>query len=1489
MNFRKIKKSAAVLLSFCMTLTATMLPGTPVALAATGDTIEPVVYSTDEFSESLLADHNGYVVKYSETSGLICLDVNLWNVPTMNATGLYIKFDPAVVKVSNSAGGNAVLGTLPNKIKETMSTIPDDMIQPESVADVSGTGFSDLTNVLVTGTDFNAGYLAIVANATAGFEEAWGSALKDVTSGGFTVYPKDTLVPFYKIYFKTLEGQAVTSDTFQLLEWDGSTTGAKFMLSNQVADGVVFVGFPEPTAPTYSVAVHVGKNNSSDWTTEGTNFIPLSGATVVINGVTYTTSSDGELLNSESTLVPAISMEAGTYNYTVTPAEGDQSTEQEQTGTFEVTAVAEQNITLKSAKYTAPSHAFQIEVLDGDDNNNPLTGATVTLDGNSQTTDASGIVSYTKQESSSSYALKITKTGYGDNTGATVKVNAGGSLAVTGDSISAEGTKVSVVLYKTKKLITVPVLDSENNPISGAVVTVNADPEGSVPSTIVGQLPKTFTADEAGNAVLNLPAGDYLITVGAAGYESSGAMKVKVEETQVTVAGGTPVGLTDNAATVTLPESEKLTAVNGPLYTVTGTWDDETNPTYMDVTVNLQNVNATTGTFGLRYDTNLFTLADGNFTANTKKIKLATDLKNPETNGTLTNPLHDTAYGYHLFTWSGIPDGGGLPGTVDASVSEVPLATYRLTVKDGVDAAALMNNESLFVIPLEDTDYQTMAENAYGDNTDLIQEFTEQFWRPVDGKNIPAEDGSLPAGRLDQEQAVGGGFYQVFPVGSGAVAGFDIRSQFVFPNPNHNIRVEFAVTDDATGLPIKDAVVTVFDEHGYTEDPEKIVATLTTNDRGEIYTSKPQNTNYTYYVNKTGYWPYPGKTVEADAHKTEAIAVQEATVSKALTLQAKTYHPVALFIGQEASPDTAATVTMAGLSGEGIAYNGVSYLFNILPKAGYEWAKEKPATLSAVITKGNAATNADTTVTATFDKKANAYKIDGAAITGNPLGEENKPDTPLDESLKAGDMTIKLTDDYFKQAQFIITATAGAGGAVTSEPTADSSADDGIVGDTTQIVQTLDEGVTTSAKFIFTPNAAGEGKTGVIDKVVINGVSVTGVKGLENYDYTFENVLSNQAMTVTFGVKDNETGEITPASAPVVTVVGSEFGTVTVGEKTIGAGERMDFTIGKTGNSYDNFTATVTPVAGSDPEYVVDRVLVEGVETALTGDALTLTDFRDGEHRTVVVTFKTKDGPSIQAVVVSSVGAGEGTVSPMGVSVYNLNDTPEYKLKPSNDKYQLGNVVLGGSSVEGDKIPAEEGVATYKLPALTGDTTLVGNFDEVTYAVNLLVQFGKTATVTPNHKAEITFTRQSDNKVLTFPTDTPAEGVASTVAKVPVGTWTVTVHKNGFLDVIVTDFTIDGTETEAVNFGELNTDGVVSARPVLLVIGEANRDGRLIALNDVAQVANGLLTTSSAASQEWADLDDNGQAKVEDMGYVKANFGQYYSKLTYDAFCTPTE
>ena len=138
-------------------------------------------------------------------------------------------------------------------------------------------------------------------------------------------------------------------------------------------------------------------------------------------------------------------------------------------------------------------------------------------------------------------------------------------------------------------------------------------------------------------------------------------------------------------------------------------------------------------------------------------------------------------------------------------------------------------------------------------------------------------------------------------------------------------------------------------------------------------------------------------------------------------------------------------------------------------------------------------------------------------------------------------------------------------------------------------------------------------------------------------------------------------------------------------------------------------------------------------------------------------------------------------------------------------------------------------------------------------------------------------------------------GLLDFKANVPKGEWTVTVHKQGYLDYIISAFTVDDTGLVTDSTGEsaiyFGTPAATTMKPVVLTPGDAAGDGKSIAVNDAAIVVAGWLTGATAANRIKGDIDESsftatGSSTSGDMGHVMSNLNRVRTRQTYTDFCS---
>ncbi len=664
-------------------------------------------------------------------------------------------------------------------------------------------------------------------------------------------------------------------------------------------------------------------------------------------------------------------------------------------------------------------------------------------------------------------------------------------------------------------------------------------------------------------------------------------------------------------------------------------------------------------------------------------------------------------------------------------------------------------------------------------------------------------------------------------------------------------------------------------------------------------------------------------------------------------MEATTYHSVML----DNIDDTSSDPVNASITSPTKAYNTVRYYFTVEPDAGYQWKLGTGETLADVAAEMKAtlytadkdSTDPDTAfrgepikenITVNWDAVKEQFYIEGDQISGDAIGEMTIDVDPL----RAGDLVILVpAADRIEFADYTITATAGTGGEMKVEldATLTDGSSDAVAsnfGEKSTVTETLSGGRTTSAIYTFKGT-----DTNKIAKVVINGVeqAITEQQKENGYTYQFVNVSGDQTIYVSFTDEEGKT----QLSDPYVAVESGPHGEIGVKvdgvtppiDETVDGPDKKTFTV--TGENPGDMTLTIKP----DDKYEIDSVLIdgklltdaekgtpdsEGYYTNPLEQTLTL---NKGDTHSVVVTFKPKGEASTHVIVTAKVVDGFGVVSPAGNSVYTVGATPKYLMTP-NDGWELdttkdsGAVMLDGKD-RSDAVAAPgtgETDYSYTLPKLTGNVVLEVTFTETGYTVQgkILIQ----ALVDPDSEpgvtvepAKLVFERKADpaNKIeyakVEFTSDNkpanPTSGTGKLLKfdhKIPVGVWTVTVSKPGYLEYEVTAFEVKEGATNTIYFGDSNCLGGTAAgaeadiKPIILICGDAAGEGKAVAANDVSMVVAGWLNNALATNQKMGDLNENnhkngtaaGGSDTVDMGIVKNNMSKVRSTETYDHFCT---
>lgn len=1350
---------------------------------------------------------------------------------------------------------------------------------------------------------------------------------------------------FTYFLFKVKDGATVDSTTFTVAKSDTVDTGTLVATQEGTRDSELvafaedsaFVGFPAPAEPTAKVKIIAYASAAGMNSNTGD-----SGLTVKLkkDGAaewdTYTSGSQG-VLTKDSQPVTELKLTAGKYLWEVS---GGTSTLN--TGDFTITPEDTSSTETKVVKVNglaageASEKNFNIVLKDSDNPGTFVaagTQVTGTVDSKpfSEQVGDNGVLSVKAYEKDKAQNVTIVAKGYQETT-QSIKFSGSAARAATVADVSLEQVRTTVTL-------TVPVADGET-----ALVVIKADPEGIVTDSMAMKLPMTLKVigDNTGTSKtvsVTLPDGDYTYTIKSPGKEdvtmdmdvaNTGLQnpeddlttgKVIISDpkdlsgktkTELPATGNTATA--DQATTVTgdstaTGDAIALPTINDPLYSTVGTWTNDG----MRVEIYLQNTTASAGTFGMTFDQNVFDAGNVGLT-------WGTAIENPTssdgqltldgTGGTrvLTNPV--SASGNLLFFWRGK---GNTPlEPVNAASGRVLLATVTLKYKSGLTQETvkpLVKSDTLNSLNFVNSAWTTDINNYYGADATSAAKFSAKYWRPVDEANdVPAPN------RLERTKAIHNGFYETYSSVDSGSEGLaepqDTRQQFVFEVFSNAKTLQFKVTD-TVGTNIDGATVQVFKQGETTP-----INTGTTAADGTVEITIPANTDVDYKVTAPGHLDKTGTALQA---------AQDAEILVELTPSLG--HDVQIHSTQ------ADKIQLVG----GQAYNGQDYFFTLNPKPGFAWPDGNLPTDTDLVIKlvtgdGNGDfDSSSTTYTAAWDSTKNQYKIDGNDI--------NAPAGKLVIQVATADVPTADT------TQYTVTVNSGAHGTfgyTDADATSTITPNTPVAGLTGTLTEQLGAGKTVSAKYSFAgdgpvdPAVDGPKKAAgtsyqawVIESLVVNGTSVPlsdyqKINGVNNYQLT--GIAQNQVINVTYGEATVEGNVVVtppvpdPTDKANITVIISDFGTAAVNGETpaVDGPNTKSYTVA----AGTGVSAVFTGDTGT-PNYVIDSATLNGVSVlsdttkwtngtpasieagAYTSGTLAFTAV-GGQNYTVVVTFRADNGPALFAQLEVVNRSGNGGTVPTGTSIQPIG-LPAAVTVTADTGYELSGLDLtepGGTIQNVMPTAPIANPYTYSTQNLKAGTTTVGATFKKTgdyFTVKLTVQYQATgANMTA---ATLTFTDSAGNQIVYGPDKTgdyylgrPTNATVVYSVSLPAETYTVSITKRGYLNYTITGFKIAvGGSTAGAADGSVTsqvTDGVIyfsqksgeTVKPIALTLGDATWDGRLVALDDIAQVANGLQTNASAGQKKRADLDESGNVLASDMSYVINSYARRSTNVTYKAF-----
>jgi hypothetical protein len=1054
--------------------------------------------------------------------------------------------------------------------------------------------------------------------------------------------------------------------------------------------------------------------------------------------------------------------------------------------------------------------------------------------------------------------------------------------------------------------------------------------------------------------------------------KEGGNNKVTVDVNGGTSAGGTTLTGTGTGNSNVVITDKIENTVGDPMedmyYLVEGVWDDKDNPTQMTVTVSINNnpTGALHGTFGFQYDTNVFDVVTEatDVAYNTTDIALMQIFEGKIPNPTVPDTANDetTNFAYHAFVWEAKGDGTN----VTPITTGTTIVTYTLKVKDGVDVKQVMSDKSLSARSFLKTS-AVAAFNGAGFDTDVVPTLVMQYWQDAPGA---LHDGKDTAHKLDNSKALDGGFYQVFLTDSEDGQDqrpYDIRMQIIFENLSTNKAIEFHVTDlEGTDLP--GATVTLFDKDGNDITyPDGSPVVGITDDYGKVTIILPDpNGEYNYRVDAPGFERYPDSIADDDHPYVNGKPLAEEMENNPDLLDV---------IEVEMTPNKSANVIIrpadkVTLLGSDKTVVGEAYSFNVEAKPGYELADPLKigdgisAKYYPIQEDGTLDETAGEDVTLTWDPVANHYKT--------PVVNKDQTWTLV---ITVEESENGVTDKATPYQVHVSADAAGGYFTVgddTEHKNDDTRAANGTESETYHIFtngpvdKAAEEAAAKGEQY-----KAYVIKEVLVNGVALELTDPERIHGL---DKKLVDITSDQDITVTYEIatvdpKDPDTpgddvivddpdNPPVPVGDAVVTVVVGEHGKVTVDTADQAGPSSKDYKVTVAEGGTGSFTLKVTPdTAVAQPDgstsatgdYVIDKVYVLSTDTDgnevqtvvydkftsggntangwTAPDTVTVSGLTNAEHRTVVVSFVHKDSTeSTQVFVKTLLVEGNGNISASGLLPYTVGDEPEFTITPADSGWSLSKLTVkkpGAAAAQSKKFYAQEkdgapGVYTYKMEALEAGTTELGyGFKENSYNVRLTVHYGMmTANFTPfsNVKIEVVRTAGGDGSdqrdTLTY-TDALTKVTAQYGLDLEAGTWTIKVSKKGYLDFIITDFTIneDGTVTTEVNGDTKETVVVTDAASgksyiefgnvkdgdrylVAPVLGDADYDNLAVSLGDISQVSNAMVAGAGTKSIEHADLDESSQTGTadlsKDMAYVLKSFGKGVTTMTYGQFLGST-
>lgn len=992
--------------------------------------------------------------------------------------------------------------------------------------------------------------------------------------------------------------------------------------------------------------------------------------------------------------------------------------------------------------------------------------------------------------------------------------------------------------------VEIPVQDNDGNALDGVTVTLTKD--------------GNFWASEksaSGKVTFSLPEhGSWQFSATKHGYKNTVGNIAKANGHFVMNIGGAIVG------------NIQLTTSGLPAYTVRG--ENTEDDTYV-LEVFLKGTSLVThGSFGLDYDEEIFELQSFTILDTLSEFEPAglSDLG--------ADPLNhnNAAEGYHTFGYKSLTD-----QNIDASAADgVKLGTYVFQRKPDAsdDLSGVVDSKTFRILDFSTTDlYKTLAENPTVGETVL-----NEIWKQDENGN--------PSYQIWSRETAG-------EEPSAAPAEMEI----VYAEQSERKRVYFAVYEgtEAGGSvvpdeskPLAGAVISVYNAAG------ELVGTTTTDIGGVAHASLSPDSDYTYLINGLAdtHWPAPGGYAQPEQRGTitaQQIANNAIVSQTGLTVTEGMLPKVKGTVSWDLGDDSEGRIngTAAG-TGEAVLHE--DYAFRAQSVRNFMFGnrgEDKKISYTVTDTNGNVMTNGDRTLEnqpAQWDISIARWVVPGEDVLGNV-----QLNLEIDES-----------QEFKCSGHVRWNKEANLGGIVTAVDEPKSGVLwRNVVGGSLELMDVLYHSKINrgdpSVMFHFQPD---EGA--VIDYVVVSGsgfrwrVPDELVRGKTSLNYQLPYVYDSSQIYV--GVtKPTDDGTLEKENGFVYATYGMGGVLKEIYSNGAGGGMTLTYSDGNHGGGhigtaplgdvipYQVFAVQDYDCRGRKVSFVIDELYVDGekIEEASGARSYDVPIEVTGDHHSLMVSFKLDepDAPTLQHFVHTEILAGKGYMFPCAQGVYDAGSDVNIDMEAA-EGWSIDYVLIDGVKADLDELDKLSYACNFMnldsnhkvSVAFKPDTAqAVGNVKIASTALN---DAGYLAT-----GAYIEFATKEDGKTYVYTPDsadkksdkaTGADRLSHFAVDVPVGTYTLTVHKEGYLDYVITDFEV--TKADIGNSIEIPT--------IVLVPGDASWDRALVSNKDMNYIILAWDNPSDTTLQTMADIDESGTVAVEDMAFVKRHYGEHKNDTT---------